>query len=444
MNQDYMKTKPILPLVLSMSLPMVLSMLVNSLYNIVDSFFVARISENAMNALSLVFPVQNLINAIAIGFGVGMNAVIAFFLGTEDQKKAEDSMTQGLFLSAIHGIVLMIVCILFIPSFLKLFTNDPVVLSQGIIYARVAFLFSFFIQVGISLEKVFQAVGRMSLTMKVMIIGCVTNIILDPILIFGLGPIPQMGIAGAALATGIGQTIPFILYVYHYKKDLHLRIHKEAFRRHDFYQKLYSIGIPATLNIALPSILISVLNAILSAYSAIYVVVLGIYYKLQTFVFMPTNGIIQGIRPLVGYNYGAKEYGRVHKIYRLTLTLSLMIMIVGTMICFFFPQQLMGMFTTNKKTLEAGTIALRIISLSFVFSSVSLTSGGVLEGLGMGLPSLIISLFRYVVIILPAAFLLSIPYGPIGVWHAFWITEIITSIVAYIIYKKKTSQSFDS
>lgn len=437
MNQEYMKTKPILPLVLSMSLPMVLSMLVNSLYNIVDSFFVARISENAMNALSLVFPIQNLVNAIAIGFGVGLNAVIAFFLGMEDHEKAEDSMTQGLFLSMIHGIVLMVVCIIFIPTFLGFFTNDPVVLKQGVIYARVAFLFSFFIQVYISLEKIFQAVGRMALTMKVMIIGCVTNIILDPILIFGLGPIPAMGIAGAALATGIGQVIPFLLYIYHYKKDLHLRINKEAIKRHDYYKKLYGIGIPATLNIALPSILISVLNAILAAYSAIYVVVLGIYYKLQTFVFMPTNGIIQGIRPLVGYNYGAKEYKRVNKIYSLTLCLSIVIMILGTVICMVFPQELMGMFTKNKDTLEAGTIALRIISISFVFSSVSLTSAGVLEGLGMGMPSLIISLCRYVVIILPCSFVLSSIYGPVGVWHSFWITEIITAIVAYIIYRKK-------
>lgn len=437
MNQDYMKTKPILPLVMSMSLPMVLSMLVNSLYNIVDSFFVARISENAMNALSLVFPVQNLINAIAIGFGVGLNAVIAFFLGMGDHQKAEDSMTQGLFLSMIHGIVLMIVSILFIPTFLGFFTNDPVVLKQGIIYARVAFLFSFFIQVYISLEKVFQAVGRMALTMKVMIIGCVTNIILDPILIFGLGPIPAMGIAGAALATGIGQVVPFILYIYHYKKDLNLRFHKEAIKNHDYYKKLYGIGIPATLNIALPSILISVLNAILAAYSAIYVVVLGIYYKLQTFVFMPTNGIIQGIRPLVGYNYGAKEYQRVHKIYSLTLCLSIIIMILGTIVCMVFPKEIMGLFTQNKDTLEAGAIALRIISISFVFSSVSLTSAGVLEGLGMGMPSLIISLCRYVIVILPCAFILSSLYGPVGVWHSFWITEIITAVVAYLIYQKK-------
>lgn len=437
MNQDYMKTKPILPLVMSMSLPMVLSMLVNSLYNIVDSFFVARISENAMNALSLVFPVQNLINAIAIGFGVGLNAVIAFFLGMGDHQKAEDSMTQGLFLSMIHGIVLMIVSILFIPTFLGFFTNDPVVLKQGVIYARVAFLFSFFIQVYISLEKVFQAVGRMALTMKVMIIGCVTNIILDPILIFGLGPIPAMGIAGAALATGIGQVVPFILYIYHYKKDLNLRFHKEAIKNHDYYKKLYGIGIPATLNIALPSILISVLNAILAAYSAIYVVVLGIYYKLQTFVFMPTNGIIQGIRPLVGYNYGAKEYQRVHKIYSLTLCLSIIIMILGTIVCMVFPKEIMGLFTQNKDTLKAGAIALRIISISFVFSSVSLTSAGVLEGLGMGMPSLIISLCRYVIVILPCAFILSSLYGPVGVWHSFWITEIITAVVAYLIYQKK-------
>lgn len=431
MNQDYMKTKPILPLVLSMSLPMVLSMLVNSLYNIVDSFFVARISENAMNALSLVFPIQNLITAIAVGFGVGMNAVIAFYLGTEDHKKAEDSMAQGLLLSAIHGIILMIVCVVFIPNFLKFFTNDPVVLKDGILYGRIAF------------EKIYQSLGRMALTMKIMIIGCVTNIILDPILIFGLGPIPAMGIAGAAIATGIGQTVPFILYLYYYKVDLPLRIHKEALDSTQYYKKLYGIGIPATLNIALPSVLISVLNAILISYSAIYVVVLGIYYKLQTFVFMPSNGIIQGIRPLVGYNYGAKEYNRINKIYKLTLGLSLIIMIAGTLLCFVFPKEIMGLFTKNKETLDAGVIALRIISISFVFSSLSLTSGGVLEGLGMGIPSLIISLCRYVVIILPCAYILSSLLGPTGVWHAFWITEVFTAVISLLIYKKKKKDSFN-
>lgn len=442
MNQDYMKTKPILPLVLSMSLPMVLSMLVNSLYNIVDSFFVARISENAMNALSLVFPIQNLITAIAVGFGVGMNAVIAFYLGTEDHKKAEDSMAQGLLLSAIHGLVLMVVCVLFIPTFLKFFTNDPVVLKDGILYGRIAFSFSFVIQVGIAFEKIYQSLGRMALTMKVMIMGCVTNIILDPILIFGLGPIPAMGIAGAAIATGIGQTVPFILYLYYYKVDLPLRIHKEALESTQYYKKLYGIGIPATLNIALPSVLISVLNAILVSYSAIYVVVLGIYYKLQTFVFMPSNGIIQGIRPLVGYNYGAKEYDRINKIYKLTLSLSLIIMIAGTLLCFVFPKEIMGLFTTNEETLNAGVTALRIISISFVFSSLSLTSGGVLEGLGMGIPSLIISLCRYVVIILPCAYILSSLLGPTGVWHAFWITEVFTAVISLLIYKKKKKDSF--
>ena len=434
MNQDYMKTKPILPLVLSMSLPMVLSMLVNSLYNIVDSFFVARISENAMNALSLVFPIQNLITAIAVGFGVGMNAVIAFYLGTEDHKKAEDSMAQGLLLSAIHGLILMIVCVVFIPQFLKFFTNDPVVLKNGIIYGRIAFAFSFVIQVGIAFEKVYQSLGRMALTMKIMIIGCVTNIILDPILIFGLGPIPALGIAGAAIATGIGQTVPFILYLYNYKVDLPLRIHKEALENTQYYKKLYGIGIPATLNIALPSVLISVLNAILVSYSAIYVVVLGIYYKLQTFVFMPSNGIIQGIRPLVGYNYGAKEYERVNKIYKLTLGLSLIIMIAGTLLCLVFPKE---------ETLDAGVIALRIISISFIFSSLSLTSAGVLEGLGMGVPSLLISLCRYVVIILPCAYILSSILGPTGVWHAFWITEVLTAVISLLIYKKKKKDSFN-
>jgi putative MATE family efflux protein len=438
MNQTFMKEKPVLRLVLAMSVPNVLSMLVNSMYNIVDSFFVAQINENAMTALSLVFPIQNLVTAIGVGFGVGVNAIIAFYLGAKNNHSANTSASQGVLLSIIHGIILTIVSMLIMPGFLRLFTFNEEVIAMGLEYSYIAFAFAISVNVGIALEKVFQSVGRMKTTMFVMIVGCLTNVILDPILIFGLGPIPAMGIAGAALATGIGQTLTLILYIIIYiVKPINVKLSVEFLKyKRGIIKQLYFIGIPATLNMALPSLLVSVLNSILTAYSQIYVVILGIYYKLQTFVYLPANGIIQGIRPLVGYNYGAKEYGRVKKIYRVSLMMSIVIMMIGTGLCMFIPEQLISLFSSNDQTIQAGAIALRIISIGFIVSTVSIASSGLLEGLGMGLPSLVISLLRNVLLIIPIAFILSRMIGADGVWHAFWITELIAAGISYLLYIK--------
>ena len=306
MNQTYMKEKPILPLLLSMALPMVISMMVNSLYNIVDSYFVARISEEAMTALSLVYPIQNFITSVGVGFGIGINAAISFFLGAQDQKKADAAATQGLFISVIHGIVLTVVTIAVMPLFLQIFTKDVTIIQMGNAYSRIAFGFSIVISLEITWEKIFQAVGRMRVSMICMMSGCIFNIVLDPLLIFGIGPFPKMGIEGAALATGLGQVVTLVLYLaFYFTRPLPVKIHKSCHVDRAMAGRLYAVGIPATLNMALPSLLITALNGILSAYSQVYVVVLGIYYKLQTFLYLPANGIIQGMRPLIGYNYGA-------------------------------------------------------------------------------------------------------------------------------------------
>lgn len=438
MNETFMKEKPVLPLLISMSLPMVISMLVNSLYNIVDSFFVAKISEDAMTALSLVYPVQNFINAVAIGFGVGINAVIAYHLGAGEPKKANAAATWGFVLSMIHGAVLLVGSIVIIPTFLRMFTSDAQVIDYGIRYARIAFAFSLVIAASLAFEKIFQSVGRMKVTMGGMLAGCVTNIILDPVLIFGIGPFPAMSIEGAALATGIGQVLTVVIYLVIYlARPLPVWIgRKYLIRETGLFRRLYSIGIPATLNLALPSLLISALNGILAMYGQIYVVILGIYYKLQTFLYLPVNGIVQGMRPIIGYNYGAKEHKRVKQIYRIALAISAAIMLAGTVVCLVAPGQLIGIYTTNPETISAGKTALRLISAGFIVSAVSVASSGALEGLGKGVPSFIISLFRYVVIIIPAAFLLSRIFGAVGVWNAFWIAETITAVIAFVIYRR--------
>ena len=442
MNDTFMKEKPVLPLILSMSLPMVLSMLVNSLYNIIDSFFVAQISEEAMTALSLVYPVQNFINAVGIGFGVGINSVIAFYLGAGDNKKADQAATQGLVLAMIHGVVMTVYCITMMPAFLGMFTSSKTVIELGVRYSVIAFAFTLIIIVGITFEKLFQAVGNMKTTMISLMCGCITNIVLDPVLIFGYGPFPKMGIEGAALATGIGQALTLAIYlVVYFVRPIPVHIRRKYFLLNKkMVIKLYSIGIPATLNLALPSLLISVLNAILAAYSEVYILVLGIYYKLQTFIYLPANGIVQGMRPLIGYNYGAGENKRVSQIYKIVLCMSGIIMVLGTVICLLIPGQLIGLFTHTEATIQTGETALRIISAGFLVSAVSVTSSGALEGLGKGTPSLLISLFRYVVVIIPIAFLLSRLFGAVGVWNAFWITEAITAIISICIYYKSIAR----
>ncbi|WP_302028705.1 MATE family efflux transporter [Eubacterium ramulus] len=445
MNETFMKEKPIFPLLLSMSLPMVISMAVNSLYNIVDSYFVAKISEDAMTALSLVFPIQNFINAVAIGFGVGINAMIAQYLGAGRRDKADEALTQGMVLAVIHGIVMMILCIIGIPYFLRLFTTDANVIALGVRYATIVFSFSVILSVNLTFEKMNQAIGNMKITMISLLIGCGLNIILDPMIIFGIGPFPKLGIAGAALATGFGQCVPIVIYIAAYLK----RPKRVAFRREYLHltrevtKRLYSIGVPAILNMALTSVLTTALNAILAAFSQTYVLVLGIYYKLQTFLYMPANGIIQGMRPLIGYNYGAGEHKRVEQLYRLTLLLNICIMTAGMILCLTIPGKLMGAFAENPQTIQNGVIALHIICFGFILSAVSVTACGALEGLGKGIPSLLISLSRYVVLIIPLALIFSRFFGAAGVWHAFWVTEALSAVFAVIIYRRSVkAESF--
>ena len=436
-EQTFMKEKKVLPLVLSMSLPMVISMGVNSLYNIVDSYFVAKMSEDAMTALALVYPVQNIITAIAVGFGIGTNAVISYFLEARQQEDADRATTQGMLFNLLHGILLAVICIGVMPAFLRMFSSDEKVISLALIYAERAFIFAPVIAAGVAFEKIFQSVGRMKVSMFCMMCGFVANIILDPMMIFGIGIFPEMGIAGAAYATDIGQAITLIAYlVFYVARPIPVKIRKKYLKPdRSITAKLYGIGIPAALNIALPSFLISALNGILAGFSGSYVLVLGVYYKLQTFIYLTGNGIVQGIRPLVGYNYGAGEHGRVREIYRTAIRLTAVVMLVGTVLSWTIPGQLIGMFTSNADTIRIGIQALHIVSLGFIVSAVSVTTCGFLEGMGKGTSSLCISLSRYVVVMIPAAFVLSRFMGANGVWTAFAVTEFITAVYAYCVYR---------
>ena len=407
-------------------------------YNIIDSFFVAKVSENAMYRTFACLP-----NSKSCKFyrsRIWCRHKCGSCIPSRCGRNAERRQSNDLrIVSKLYTRTYTYRFSIFgMPYFVKMFTTDTDVINLAVMYSTIVFSFSTIVNVGIAFEKIFQAVGRMNISMISMICGCVTNIILDPIMIFGLGPFPAMGIQGAALATGIGQTITLIIYFILYfaspiQAKFRISLLKSGKR---LLKKLYSIGVPAMLNMALPSLLITALNGILSEFSGSYVLVLGVYYKLQTFIYLTANGLIQGIRPIIGYNYGAGEHKRVKQIYNTALLLSAIIMAFGTALSWIMPSTLFGMFTANPDTLKLGVTALNIISIGFIVSAVSVTSSGALEGLGKGLPSLWISLFRYIIIIIPAAFVFSRFFGAVGVWISFPFAEFVTAVFAYFIYHK--------
>ena len=443
MDQTYMKEKPVVPLLLSMGIPVIISMIAGALYNIVDSIFVAMISEDAMTAVSLVYPIQNLAHAAGVGFGVGINAMVARRLGEGKTRMANQTASQGVFLSALHGMILTILGMAVIPYFLRMFTSDEVTISYGLTYFYNVFLFSTIDTMGMAYEKVYQSVGKMKISMAAVLIGCGVNIVLDPIFIFGLDPMPELGICGAAWATGIGQTASLLFYlILNHVKPLNVEISLREMRpSKEICGGMYSVGIAATLNMALTSLLLTALNAILAPFSQVYILVLGVYYKLQALLYQGASGVVQGMRPLIGYNYGAGEQERVKKIFRAAFMIVGIIMTAGTLLGELVPDFLMGLFTQTPSTVEIGRTALRLISPGFVMSTVSVIASGAFEGLGMGLKSLKISLMRYAVIIIPIAFVLSRIIGPTGVWHAFWLAELITAVYAGASWKRTITVS---
>ena len=428
-----MQTKPVFSLLLSMSVPMMLSMLIQSLYNIVDSIYVSRLGTDALTAVSLAYPLQNAILSAAVGIGVGISSAISIHLGAGNREKADRAATLGIALTLIHCIFFIIAGLTISEPFLKLFTDNPKILNDASIYTEIVLCLSFGSLFQIAFEKIFQGIGEMKITMYLLIAGCVVNIILDPILIFGLLGFPALGVAGAAIATVIGQISALLLYIIVYRRNsyaVHISFKHLVFDK-AIIRQIYSVGIPSTVMMLLPSILISVLNSILTAFSDVYVAVLGVYFKLQTFIYMPANGIVQGMRPIIGYNYGAGESSRVKSTIRYSLLAAAGLMLTGTILALALPKQIL-----------AGVTALRIISLGFLVSSVGLIYSGVFEAIGNGRNSLIISLLRQFVITIPLSFILTRFFGPTGVWISFPVGELCASAAAFCLLKKYQNGAF--
>lgn len=443
-RQDFMKTKPVLPLLASMAVPMMLSMLIQSLYNIVDSIFVAKLGTEALTAVSLVYPLQNIVVSAAVGTGVGISSAIAVNLGKKDQEQADKAASIGMMLTGIHCLLFILLGLAVTKPFLRLFTTDPKTYQWACQYSYLVLCFSTASLLQISLEKIFQATGAMVTTMIALASGCIINILLDPVLIFGMFGLPKLGVAGAAIATVIGQTGSLLIYlVICIRKDIGVRISWKAVSfDKPMIRQIYSVGIPSSIMMGLPSILVSLLNSMLIRFSEVYVAVLGIYLKLQTFIYMPANGIIQGMRPILGYNYGAGEKARMRSTIHWSMGLTALIMLIGTVAALGFPTQILALFDADAQLMERGVQALRIISLGFLVSTFSIVFGGIFEALGRGKESLIVSLLRQFIIILVLGEFLSRLIGVAGIWITFPIAEAVAAFAAWILYQKLASKIY--
>ena len=442
MNETFMKEKPVLPLLVSMALPNVISMLVNSLYNIVDSLFVARISEDAMTALSLVFPIQNFANAIAIGFGIGINAMIALYLGAGDHKKAETAATHGMALSLMHGILITIVSIVIMPGFLRRFTSDAGLIASGITYSTIVFLFATINMAALAFEKMFQAVGRMKVTMAALIFGCVCNILLDPILIFGWFGLPRMEVAGAAIATVAGQIVAAaaaLVLNLKCNRDIHL-LPREIRWHGKVAAEIYRVGFPSIVMQSIGSAMVFGMNKILFSFTKTATAVFGAYFKLQSFIFMPVFGLNNGVVPIVAYNYGAQNRLRMVETIKRSTIYASCIMVLGVIIFWAIPGPLLKIFDATDTMLQVGVPALRIISLSFCMAGACIALGSSFQALGKAVYSMTTSIIRQLVFLVPIAYVLA-RYGySIGnddlVWWSYPLAEIASLLVTLVFFRR--------
>lgn len=437
-NENIMGTRKVFPLLMSMAIPPMVSMLIQSMYNIVDSIFVAKIGEEALTAVSLAFPLQNMILAIAVGLGVGVNSCMARGLGAGDQEQVNDTAAHGLIFTGIHAILFIFCGLLFIKPFLHMFTDDPEVFQWACQYSYIVVILCFGSLFHITIEKMFQAFGNMVVPMILQAIGAVINIILDPIMIFGLLGVPAMGVKGAAIATVIGQMsaclIAILLFV---KKHKGLSIKWSEFKfKASISKSIYGVAIPSTIMMALPSVLVGILNGILSAISQTAVAVFGLYFKMQTFVYMPTSGLVQGLRPIISYNYGAGLYDRMKQTMKWGIITAAVIMTIGTVFFIAAPGVIMGMFSADNKMMDLGIPALRVISCGFIVSSAGVIFSGAFEALGKGFHSLVITLLRQLIIIVALSLVLKDSLGLLGIWITFPIAELCASIVSLLLWKK--------
>ncbi len=434
-SRNRMGYLPIPKLIVNVSVPLMISMLVQSLYNVVDSMFVARISENAVTAISLAYSAQMLMLAVAVGTGVGVNSLLSRSLGKRDFDKVNSVATNGLFLSVFWTIVCMLIGAFFAGSFIGSFTNDPEIYAMGKQYLTICMVGCVGIFIATTGERLLQSTGNTTLSMLAQVCGAVTNIILDPILIFGF----HMDIAGAAYATIIGQMVAaaasMILNTIK-NKEIHFLI--RGFRPDwDTIKGIYKVGIPTFIMQTMGSLMMIFMNKILFLESSTAVAFYGIYYKLYTFLYMPVSGLSQGLIPIVGYNYGAKKPDRVRDAFRLTMIASIAIMTVGAIFYAIFSRQMLGMYNASEEMLAFGIPAMRIMLCTYPIAAITICSGFAGSGLGNGVISMVGTLLRQLLILIPAAYLLYRFVGFGSLWYAAWLSEMCAAVFSIISIRKE-------
>lgn len=441
-QENKMGTMPVNKLLLSMSLPMMASMLVQALYNIVDSIFVARVSEDALTAVSLAFPIQSLMIALGGGTGVGINALLSRSLGEKNHTKANLAATNGVFLAAMNYLLFLIIGLFAVKPFYASQKAGDVITQYGIEYLSIVCCFSMGIFAQFAFERLLQSTGKTFYTMITQMIGAIINLILDPILIFGLFGVPALGVSGAAIATVSGQIAAGTAAMIFNKKVNHeIHISFKGFRPSlETIKQIYVVGIPSIIMQSIGSIMVYGLNHILIAFSSTATAVFGVYFKLQSFIFMPVFGLNNGMVPIIAYNYGAKNKERLLRTRALSIRYAVIIMIIGTLIFQTIPHLLFKLFDASEYMLSMGVPALRIISLHLILAGYCIISGSVFQALGNGVYSMITSICRQLVVLLPAAYILSL-FGEVNfVWFAFPIAELM-SLTLNLIFNKKIKKT---
>ena len=438
-QENKMGVMPVGRLLATMSVPIMISMLVQALYNVVDSMFVARIDEYALTALSMAFPIQNLMIAVAAGLGVGLNAVLSRALGAKDQESVSRAAASGMLLMAVCSAVFMLGGATIVHAFYAAQTDIPEIIAYGESYTRIVMLGCVGLFFQIHFERTLQSTGRTVLTMVSQGLGAILNIILDPILIFGLFGMPRMGVAGAAAATVIGQWIAAAVGLFMNLKMNpevplglhHFRIHGATLRR------ILAIGIPSVVMQSIGSVMTFCMNQILIAFSSTAVAVFGVYFKLQSFIFMPVFGLNNGTVPIIAYNYGARRPDRMRKTIRYGVSAAVCIMAAGTLLFHAIPTQLLRIFDASEEMLRIGVPALRIISLSFPVAGLCIGCGSVFQALGFSIYSMITSMVRQLAVLVPCAYLIGRLTGNVTmVWWAFVVAEVFSLMLTMYFYRK--------
>lgn len=429
---------PTKKLLITMSLPMMASMLVQALYNIVDSIFVSRISENALTAVSLAFPIQSLIIAVGVGTGVGINALLSKTLGEKEQEKANAVAVNGIFAAAVSYIIFLVIGIVVTEPFYQTQTQIPEIVTYGTQYLTICCCTSFGMFTQMTFERLLQSTGKTIYTMCTQVLGAVINLILDPILIFGLFGFPRMEVAGAAIATVIGQICAGILaIVFNMTQNHELHISFKKFKPNwQLIGDIYKVGAPSIIVQAGGSLMVYGMNRILITFTETATAVFGVYFKLQSFIFMPVFGLNNGMVPIIAYNYGAGRKERVLETMKYSMILAAGIMLVGLVIMEAVPVQLLQLFQASEHMLAIGVPALRIICLSFAFAGICIVGGSVFQALGNGVYSMVVAIARQLVVLLPAAYLLAQSGHVEYVWFAFPIAEMVSIIMTVYFLRK--------